>query len=169
MKFPQFPQEIDISYFSDVKNAGQIRTELLAGNPDYQVAFINANTLLSSKHLLAAVYRAVSDQDAGSMKTKNVHSEVLFCLGGNNNIMDSLRRFGIQDDTTNIVAVKVGGGDYKKLVEGTEEEFTDEQIAKNTDLKLVKKVYKLPGTVSLEDRAQVETAALGALLLRGYS
>lgn len=70
MKFPQFDQEIAISYFSDVKNAGQIRNELLSGNPDYQVAFINANTLLSSKHLLAAVYRAVSDQEAGSMKTK---------------------------------------------------------------------------------------------------
>lgn len=169
MKFPQFSHEIDISYFSDVKNAADIRTQLLSGNPDYEVAFINANTLVSSKHLLAAVYRAVSDRENRTMRTKNVHSEVLFCLGGNNNIMDSLRRFGIQEDTENIVAVKIGGGEYKKLVEGTEEPFSDAQIAKNTDFKLVIKVYKLPATVSLEDPVQVETAAVGALLLRGYS
>ena len=43
------------------------------------------------------------------MKTHNIHSELLFSLSPNNNISDSVRRHGINDDSTMVVVVCIDG------------------------------------------------------------
>ena len=42
--------------------------------------------ILSSNHILAAVFRAVNDLEKGRLKTRNVHSEIVFALSPNNNV-----------------------------------------------------------------------------------
>jgi hypothetical protein len=82
------------SLFTHVANAAYIRSQLLASNPDYDYAFIDASSILSTTHVLAAVERAVRDWSRGRGKSRNVHSEVVFCLGGSNNVScDTVKRF----------------------------------------------------------------------------
>jgi EKC/KEOPS complex subunit CGI121/TPRKB len=78
--------QITISLFSPISNATTIRVQLLASNPDYDYAFIDAASVLSTTHVLAAVERAIRDWSAGRGKSRNVHSEVVFALGGSNNV-----------------------------------------------------------------------------------
>lgn len=42
--------------------------------------------IISSTHVLAAVFRASNDWLNGRLKSKNVHSEIVFCLSMNNNV-----------------------------------------------------------------------------------
>lgn len=42
--------------------------------------------ILSPTHILAAAYRAITDLLAGRLKSRNVHSEVVFSLSMNNNV-----------------------------------------------------------------------------------
>ena len=42
--------------------------------------------ILSTTHVLAAVFRAANDYLSGRLKSRNVHSEIVFSLGGNNNV-----------------------------------------------------------------------------------
>jgi EKC/KEOPS complex subunit CGI121/TPRKB len=53
-------------------------------------------------------------------KSHNVHSELLLTLSPNNNISDSVRRFGLGDDTEMLVIVRIGGkeGDEKEVFDG---------------------------------------------------
>ena len=42
--------------------------------------------ILSSNHILAAVFRAANDLENGRLKSRNVHSEIVFALSPNNNV-----------------------------------------------------------------------------------
>lgn len=44
------------------------------------------NQIVSRLHLLAAAFRAVNDSIEGRLKTRNIHSEIVFCLSPNNNV-----------------------------------------------------------------------------------
>lgn len=49
--------------------------------------------LLSTTHVLAAVFRALNDQLNARLKSRNVHSEIVFSLSPNNNVRErELRR-----------------------------------------------------------------------------
>lgn len=37
-------------------------------------------------HVLAGVFRAVNDYGNGRIRSRNVHSEIVFALGPNNNV-----------------------------------------------------------------------------------
>ncbi|KAG0633017.1 hypothetical protein HOY80DRAFT_1013204 [Tuber brumale] len=58
-----------------------------AATPSSEYAFLDASAILSTTHLLAAVFQAVRNElVSGKRRTRNVHSEVVYCLGGNNNV-----------------------------------------------------------------------------------
>lgn len=89
-------------------------------------------------------------------------------------IAESFRRFGIQDGTINILAIKVGG-DAEEVqshllqhVEGTAVEFSDETIAGMCDAARVKKTYKVDVASGSETaRKEAEAFVLGAMALKG--
>lgn len=45
--------------------------------------------ILSTTHLLAAVFRAANDYQNGRIRSRNVHSETVFALSPNNNVSDA--------------------------------------------------------------------------------
>lgn len=53
--------------------------------------------ILSTTHALAAVFRAANDYGNGRIRSRNVHSEIVFALGPNNNVSS--------DISTNLVAL----------------------------------------------------------------
>lgn len=182
--FPQYPgYTILITLFKDVKNSKDIRSKLISGDPEYEYAFIDPTSIYSLEQVLAATYRAVNDTEAGFLRTKNVHSEVIFSLSPNNNIMDGLRRFGISDKSTSLLAIKLiksESHDTTKLIQETSKPFleflenvidgtltrvSDEAIEELCDLNLLKKNYKLPATVTTSK--QINNAIISAISLRG--
>jgi len=130
---------------------------LIAGNAEFEYAFLDATKILSVNHALAAVFRAVNDKMHSRLKSRNWHSEIVFSLSPNNNIADSFRRFGISDTTENVLAIKIvsSGSEpadaqaqdpethLKAAVDGTFIEFSDEQLKQTADLSQIRKIYKL--------------------------
>lgn len=74
-----------------VKNAflfpGKSKGDLRGGEPKliFDLGFIPTQ-IVSTRHALAAVFRAGRDFEAGRLKSRNVHAEVVVALGGNNNV-----------------------------------------------------------------------------------
>ncbi|KAL8701724.1 MAG: hypothetical protein Q9201_004756 [Fulgogasparrea decipioides] len=144
---------VHVALFDHVKNAAFLQQQLLEGNSAFEYAFIDASVIISSTHLLAAVFRALNDWLSGRMKSKNVHSEIVFCLSMNNNISESFRRFGISPTTTSLLAIKVSTSPsaivgivqqhLSDSVEGTPLPFEDAEIARFTDIPKILKIYKL--------------------------
>ena len=75
-----------LGLFRNVANAGYLQSQLLARNSDFEYAFIDASSVLSRLHLLSAVYKALTVLLDGTLKTPNVHSEIVCALSASNNV-----------------------------------------------------------------------------------
>jgi len=181
--------------FSQVTDAAFLRQQLLDGNSDFEYAFIDASTVLSTKQVFGAVFRAVNDQRQHRLKSRNVHSEIVFALSPNNNIATSFRKFGVGDETTALIAVKVipvSGTEeeqsqraqavrdhLEEVVKGQSVPFTDENLQESVDMDKVRNLYKLPAPaspksakqpngVSLKEQcAKLESLILGMMAIKG--
>lgn len=80
---------VHVAFFRDVSNAGFLQSQLLARNPDFEYAFIDATTIVSRLHVLAAVYKALSVLVDGKLKSPNVHAETVIALSASNNVRHS--------------------------------------------------------------------------------
>ncbi|KAF2093834.1 CGI-121-domain-containing protein [Rhizodiscina lignyota] len=145
-----------IGLFSHLKNATFLRKQLLEGNQDFEYALIDATSILSVKHVLAAAFRAINDMLHGRLRSRNVHSEIVYSLGANNNITDAFRHFGILDSTTALLVIKVGrassdaavthdsvSAHLRANVEGQLLPFNDENIVGLSDMAKIRKLYKI--------------------------
>ncbi|KAL8850595.1 MAG: hypothetical protein Q9221_004465 [Calogaya cf. arnoldii] len=153
---------VHIALYANVKNAAFLQQQLLQGNTAFEYAFIDASVILSSTHLLAAIFRAANDKVNDRLKSKNVHSEMVFCLSMNNNIAESFRRFGVSPATSSLYAVKLSTTPsvtaatvqqhLSDSIEGDPVPFNDAEIARFTDIGKVRKTYKLSDTVGKTNR-----------------
>ncbi|KAG8944951.1 hypothetical protein FRC04_001303 [Tulasnella sp. 424] len=170
--YPHLSNDISkvfIGLLVDVKNASAIRSRIIAastaageaGDVEREAvnfAFIDARTLASREHLLAALYVALVAASHSELTTKTVHSEILWALNYSNNITESIKRFGVSDATTSLVVVRVG--DRQTLLTGsktlTEDDVRNmassvvegqwtslDQLTGLTDWPLIRKYYKL--------------------------
>ncbi|CAF9929722.1 hypothetical protein IMSHALPRED_007989 [Imshaugia aleurites] len=146
---------VHIALYTDLQNAPFLRDQLLQGNPDFEYALIDASVIISTTHVLAAVFRAANDYLNGRLKSRNVHSEIVFSLGANNNIAQSLRTFGIGPTSTTLLAIKLAttpaitpstvSAHLASSVKGTAVAFSDATLATTADVGKIRKVYKLGG------------------------
>ncbi|POS69662.1 hypothetical protein DHEL01_v211946 [Diaporthe helianthi] len=180
---------VHVAVFKGVANAGQLQSQLLARNADFEYAFIDATTIVSRLQVLAAAYKALSVLLDGKLKSPNVHAETVLALSATNNISEAYRRYGISPDVKDIIIVKIlfptddrpqpptADDIWKHLsenVEGTSVPFTDEEIAKSTDWSKVSKYYKLNGVPALknvkddkERLREMEMLVVSSMALRG--
>ncbi|OCL13121.1 CGI-121-domain-containing protein [Glonium stellatum] len=190
---PHFPAHPTyISLFRDVENVNFLRQQLLEANAEFEYAFLDATMILSTTHVLAAVFRALNDMLNNRLKSRNVHSEVVFSLSPNNNIAESFRRFGINDTTRTLLAIKISTN-LNVTAEGVERHlsssitgvaipFTNDALADITDLAKVRRIYKLDtgnansnGSAgkkgkrdkSADERIEIESVVLGIMALKG--
>lgn len=102
-------------------------------------------------------------------------------------IAEAFRRFGISDQTRDLIAVKITRGEdpegskaavastLAEAVQGDPVPFDDETLEATADVAAIAKGYKLGTTTSQpsqpdsKQRADVEAAALAAMALRGAS
>ncbi|KAF2723525.1 CGI-121-domain-containing protein [Polychaeton citri CBS 116435] len=174
---------LEMGLFIDVKNAAFLRQQLLSGNQDFEYAFLDASVLLTRNHILAACWRAIVDLNLDRLRSKNVHSEIVFSLSTNNNIAESFRKFGVQDETKNLVVIKVIpfkdsqeiiANVRKHITSAVEGEVTpvkDEALARCNDAAKLRKAYKLEspkkGTDETLWRQEAESFAIGSMALKG--
>ncbi|KAF4552676.1 EKC/KEOPS complex subunit cgi121-like protein [Elsinoe fawcettii] len=178
----QYP--IHAFLFEDVENASFLRDQLLQGNTDFEYTFLDASMVSSRDHLLAACFKAINDLSNDRLKTRNVHSEIVFALSPNNNeIAESFRRFGLSNDSKNIIALKVAatpevteasvGSHLLEHIKGRPSQLTDNRISQLRDLSRLRKVYKFDlktdaksKTVVIDDTL-ILSSIVGSMALRG--
>ncbi|KAK3328741.1 kinase binding protein CGI-121-domain-containing protein [Apodospora peruviana] len=183
-------QNIYLALFRDVDadTTQALQKQLLARNPAFEYAFIDASSIISRVHLLSAIYNALNAVATNTLQTPNVHSEIVLSLSPSNNIADAYRRWGFAaGKTTDLIVVKVVFHDNEQTEEqvwahlkehiptGTVvDPITDEEIAKSTDWSKVRKYYKLNGVPALdrikddaEKKREMERLAVMGMALRG--
>ncbi|KAM7211965.1 Kinase binding protein CGI-121 domain containing protein [Rhypophila decipiens] len=191
-------QEILVAFFRDVSASASelLQKQLFARNPAFEYAFIDATSIISRAHLLSAVFNAVNAAATDSLRTPNVHSEIVISLAPNNNISDAYRRWGIQaGKTSNLIVVKVlpttsSESDHSSPIPSSPEQvwahltehlqgatatpLTDDELSKTTDwASKIRKYYKLNGVPALDaikdevaKRKEMERMVIMAMALR---
>lgn len=178
--FPQFPgSPVLISYFSglDEVKLKEVKQQLVAGNKNYDFCFLNTRHIISLEHLYSSVHKSLLNWSQNSMRAKTLNTEIIFNLSPINNIMDALKRFGVDELCPAVIVVKVlEENEEAKVIEDhlsgilgcSSIELTDEILEKSVDLKKFKKVYKLnDAKIVDESQGQLTRLAIGACQLRG--
>ncbi|OBZ66541.1 hypothetical protein A0H81_13430 [Grifola frondosa] len=178
LHLPTQVSSVSIALFTKVSNAAQLKTRLVQvsllqgaeGDIEREAvnfAFIDARLTCRSSpclkicsliHLQTAIYQAILALVQGALRTKTVHSEILWSLNPSNNITEALRRYGVSDTTTSLFVVRVSSQDsdlqerMKAVVSGDLTSF--DALASLTDWAAIKKArrhyYKLNNELALK-------------------
>lgn len=166
----------------DVENVQAIKDNLIKGNKSYDYAFINAQNIVSLEQLYSAYYKAMLDEHHGTMKTRTLHTEVIYALSPFKNIMDCLNRFGVSKTSTTLLVLKIfkreeGTPEYlaeqfdniRRLTSGHVVELDDSNLHAAADLKHIEKNYKIKikGTPLENHWAQITRTLIGITQLKG--
>ncbi|PLW33815.1 hypothetical protein PCANC_21907 [Puccinia coronata f. sp. avenae] len=110
-----FATRVNVWLFDQVKNAGELRKALIHASQTndraeqcrLDWAFIDASMITSPQHLITAVSQALVTHSHGNLKTKTLHSEILWTLSPGSNIMDAIKKFGLGPSTSALLLVKL--------------------------------------------------------------
>ncbi|KAF9453144.1 CGI-121-domain-containing protein [Macrolepiota fuliginosa MF-IS2] len=158
-----------VALFRNVTNAAALRKRIIGASTmsgeagelereEINYAFIEARLITSWLHLQTAVYQAILAETQNALRTKTVHSEVLWNLNPTNNITEAIRRYGISDTTTSLLVVRIDAGTIpandmelkmKKVVNGEIVPFS--QIKDITDWSTIKKYHKLVDELAIKN------------------
>ncbi|EJF55777.1 CGI-121-domain-containing protein [Dichomitus squalens LYAD-421 SS1] len=160
--YPHLPTELStvhVALFNNVTNSSEIRSRIVRASqlhgPDGEAereavnfAFIDARLICSVLHLQTAVYQAILAQAQDSLRTKTVHSEILWALNPTNNISEAIRRYGVADSTTSLIVVRISSPHLSNVQELMSRVVTGtlsplEDLSNITDWTTVKKYHKL--------------------------
>jgi EKC/KEOPS complex subunit CGI121/TPRKB len=96
---------VDYMIFRNVRNISELISLLKSGKVDS--VLLSENMIVSPLHLAVAANRALHNQRNGTMRTKNINTEIILCLSPNNNISQSLTRFGLSANSYNVISLTV--------------------------------------------------------------
>ncbi|MEW5319902.1 MAG: hypothetical protein WDW38_011017 [Sanguina aurantia] len=96
--------------------------------------------------LHVAAHKALTAQARGRLATTSLHTELVFNMSGSKHIAESLRRFGITDETSLLLVGKFDATDTQladilQLVQGVQVPLS--QLASFANQALLQKYYKL--------------------------
>ncbi|KAI0301938.1 CGI-121-domain-containing protein [Multifurca ochricompacta] len=147
--YPHFSSTVHVALFNNVTNAARLRARI--GDAEREAvnfAFVDARLVTSVLHIQTAVTQALLAASQNTLRTKTVHSEVLWALNPSNNITEALRRYGVSDDSTALLVIRIDPLDFLvvqdrmgSVVEGTLAPILE--LAGLTDWAAVKKYNKL--------------------------
>ena len=136
---------LGMALFTEVTNAAELRARVMEGA--LAGALLQPRLILETFQVLVAANKAVHGVTHGSMKTKTVHSEIIFNLSPSNNISESFKKFGISDESKEVLIAVVNGKDASSLREACKhvkgKQVHLDSLTDLADLSLVKTVYKV--------------------------
>jgi EKC/KEOPS complex subunit CGI121/TPRKB len=164
---------LHVTLYRDVKNAAFLKQQLLDGNADFEYAFIDASMILTTTHVLAAAFRAMNDHLHERLKSRNVHSEIVFALSPNNNIGEAFRKFGMGDTTSHLLVIKVSTSPsvtsesvrshLEGAIKGVCVEFNNESLQAASDLGKIRKAYKIGSNMSPKGQSKPSKSQLNGI------
>ncbi|KAG6779439.1 EKC/KEOPS complex subunit Tprkb [Populus alba x Populus x berolinensis] len=161
---------LSLSLFIDVTNSKELLDSMQAGKLEPEVAFLNASLIPDVFPLLAAAHKTLIAKSRDSLTTRTLHSELVYNYSGSKHITESLKRCGISDSTTYILAARFNASPdemkaVEKLVNGKEIEL--EELEGRANQAQIQKHYKISGLEaglsSLADAITCRIAARDAL------
>ncbi|KAG0297183.1 hypothetical protein BGZ96_007392 [Linnemannia gamsii] len=147
--------DIHMACFTAVKNAPDLKEKLQNQDKSLTFAIVESNLIMDVFQLLLAATKAAHDNEAGKLATQTISSEIIYNLSPSKNIAESLKRFGITEDTTSMIAIKIGGNpdaimeEMSKTVEGNLVSFS--KLDQEKDMSKLRQYYKIDPKVT-EDK-----------------
>ncbi|XP_062166262.1 uncharacterized protein LOC133872706 isoform X2 [Alnus glutinosa] len=159
-----------LALFMDVTNSKELLESMQAGTLEPEVAFLNASLIPDVFPVLAAAHKTLVAKSRESLTTHTLHSELVYNYSGLKHITESLKRCGISDSTTHILAARFNATldemkDIEKLISG--KEIALEELEGRANQTQIQKHYKISaqelGISSLADAITCRIAARDAL------
>ncbi|KAK9720605.1 hypothetical protein K7432_004066 [Basidiobolus ranarum] len=161
---------VHIVLFENVQNAGEIKKQLSDVDLQPSCCFVDAKMILSTFQILVAANRALYMDSLGKLKTRNLLSETIFSLSPNMNIAQTLDRFGVKEDSTSLIGIKIGDvteaellQEFQSIVKGEVGKLED--IGKSVDMDLLQKMYKFNSTQATSD--EIHNFVISSMALKG--
>lgn len=153
--------------FEDVTNSSELLQQLQDGSLEPELGFMNAALVVNLFPLLAAAHKALLSQSRNSLRTRTLHSELVFNYSASKHISESLRKWGISADTSYILVSRFDATveeleKMRILVKGKEVNILELKLRANTDL--IQKNYKI-GALELES-SSLEDAIVSRIASR---
>ncbi|KLO17509.1 CGI-121-domain-containing protein [Schizopora paradoxa] len=164
--YNNFEAKVHLALFTSVENGKEIRERIIkastaegaegdAAREAVNFAFVDAKLIASPRHLLTATYQSLLAESQESLKTKTVHSEIIWSLNPTSNITEALRRFGVNDNSSTLLVVRVVKSSENLDVEKNMKEVVQgnlvplSELENVTDWSLISKYYKLNSEVAV--------------------
>lgn len=190
VQFPQFPQYKVLACLVEnlsKETSANIKLQLRSANEAYDYCFCNTKLIISMEHLYNSIHKSISNYESGTMQSNTLYAEILLNLSPVNVISDAIKRFGILEDCSSVIVIKIlKNGNYEagqdllqlekelELIELITKEkplkITDHKLYQLVDLPKFRKIYKL-NDAKFEDpnsQGKLTRLAIGACILRGY-
>ncbi|KIM79467.1 hypothetical protein PILCRDRAFT_823362 [Piloderma croceum F 1598] len=157
--FPAQLSLVHVALYMAVTNAPSLRARIIKAATTQGVegdhersavnfAFVDARLITGRLHVQTAIYQAILAESQGSLRTKTVHSEILWALNPSNNITEAIRRYGVSDTTTALFVIRVTSPDLtdvevkmNAVVSGTLSPLSS--LNQLTDWPSIRKYHKL--------------------------
>ncbi|KAF9572474.1 hypothetical protein EC968_009860 [Mortierella alpina] len=147
--------DIHMACFTGVKNAPELKERFQNQDETLSFALVESTLIMDVFQLLLAATKAAHDNEAGNLTTKVLSSEIIYNLSPSKSIAESLKRFAISENTTSLIAVKIGGNpdevmeDMSRTVEGNLVSFS--KLDQEKDMVRLRQYYKIDPKVT-EDK-----------------
>ncbi|GKV01541.1 hypothetical protein SLEP1_g14089 [Rubroshorea leprosula] len=161
---------LSLALFSDVTNSKELLDSMQAGKLEPEVAFLNASLIPDVFPVLASAHKTLVAKSRESLTTHTLHSELVYNYSGSKHITESLKKCGISDSTTYILAARFNANPdemkaVEKLINGKEIDL--EELEQRANQAQIQKQYKISsvelGISSLADAITCRIAARDAL------
>ncbi|XVE93357.1 hypothetical protein REPUB_Repub01dG0185000 [Reevesia pubescens] len=161
---------LSLALFTDVINSKELLESMQAGKLDPEVAFLNASLIPDVFPVLAAAHKTLIAKSRESLTTRTLHSELVYNYSGSKHITESLKRCGISDNSSYVLAARFNASlDEMKAVENliNGKEIDLEELEGRADQAQIQKHYKISGpelrVSTLADAITCRIAARDAL------
>uniref|UniRef100_A0A2N9HVG6 EKC/KEOPS complex subunit CGI121 n=1 Tax=Fagus sylvatica TaxID=28930 RepID=A0A2N9HVG6_FAGSY len=161
---------LSLALFIDVTNSRELLDSMQAGTLEPEAAFLNASLIPDVFPVLAAAHKTLVSKSRESLTTRTLHSELVYNYSGSKHITESLKRCGISESTTYIIAARFNATvdemkAVERLVQGKEIDL--EELEGRANQAQIQKHYKISGPElgisSLADAITCRIAARDAL------
>ncbi|CAJ1954973.1 unnamed protein product [Sphenostylis stenocarpa] len=161
---------LSLALYTDVSNSKELLESMQTGTLEPEVAFLNALLIPNIFPVLAAAHKTLVAKSRDSLTTRTPHSELVYNYSGSKHITESLKRCGISDSTTYILAARFDATPdeikaIEKLINGKEIDL--EELEGRANQSQIQKHYKISaselGVSSLADAIACRIAAQSRL------